>query len=141
MRCFLSSLTAASLLLLPACRVQSSHPESEMAPVPPEPAARDAAAEEVEQSESAARELASTPQFTLDPAPAPPINAEPVPAPELEADNASAEEVFQSVARVLRGAIAGGSDEGSNESVFGSVGRALSKGFQEAAGGESAADE
>ncbi|MDA1054242.1 MAG: hypothetical protein O3C40_27665 [Planctomycetota bacterium] len=140
MRCFLLSLSAISLLLLPACGFRSSTPDAEVSPVNPTPvpdAPPVAAADEVlEQVEPAAVSSPAEPEFTLDPAPAPPTESSP--------ERASAEEVLQSVARVLRGAVEGESDEsdaGSQGSVFGAIGRALSKGFQEAAADESVQEE
>ena len=70
-----------------------------------------------------------------EPAPAPPVGAEatdnPEPPPE---ESASPAEVMDSVGRVLRRTIGADEDEAESKgSIFRSIGRALTKGAQEAA--------
>lgn len=148
MRIFLYSLAAISLLLLPACNFRSSTSEAEVSPVAPTPIPDSppvvAADQAVEQAEPAPVSPPAEPDFTLDPAPAPPTKFSSLPPEESSAEPSSVEDVFKSVARVLQGAVEGTNDEtdaSSQGSVFGSIGRALSKGFQEAVAGENATDE
>jgi len=147
MRFFPLNLSAISLLLLPACSFQSSTPEAEVSSVAPTPIPDSppvaAADREIERVEPAVGSSPSEPEFRLDPAPAPPAQSSSSPAEESSAKTSSAEDAFKSVARVLQGAVEGADDEagkGSTGSVFGSIGRALSKGFREAAAGENATD-
>lgn len=143
MRSFSLGFVALILLVVPACNFRSSNAEVEVAPAAPAPipdanvgAVTSNAIEEVE---PIVEEPTAEPQFAHDPAPAPPTDSwstanEPVPA-----NSSSAQDVLNSVARVLKGAVEGGDteDEGqSTGSIFGSIGRALSKGFQEAAAEE-----
>lgn len=156
MRSFCLSLVAIGILLLPACSFQASDSNASVPPVepkpiddstPPERASETAQHEIVEDLQPA--DVASTAEsrFTLDPAPAPPEDSASSSNRELADPKASAGEAFQSVARVLRGAIVGGTEDSETESrssLFGSVGRALSKGLQEAVAGadqEDAGDE
>ncbi|MEX0819242.1 MAG: hypothetical protein WD070_06605 [Pirellulaceae bacterium] len=150
MRSFMFSFAAVSLLFLPACNIQSSTPEAEIAPVDATPipgSAPTPVTDEVATSdEPAADDPMAEPKLTLDPAPTPPpTDSEPALQEEsLSTERSSAEDTFQSVARVLRNAVAGETDEAeahSNGSVYGSIGRALSKGFQEAAARENTSDE
>lgn len=147
MRSLMLSFTAVSLLFLPACNFQSSTSEAEIAPADATPIPDSTpipATDEVATSdEPEDADPMAEPKLTLDPAPAPPpSDSEPAIQEDSPAtERSSAEDVFQSVARVLRSAVAGDTDEAeadSNGSVYGSVGRALSKGFQEAAARENA---
>jgi hypothetical protein len=72
------------------------------------------------------------------PAPALPVVAEATDNPEaLPADSTSAAEVMDSVGRVLRRTIGADEDEAESKgSIFRSIGRALTKGAQEAASAE-----
>lgn len=83
------------------------------------------------------------PQFVNDPAPAPPTESWSEFDDSLPRESSSAEAVLKSVARVLKGAVDGEdtSERESNGSVLGSIGRALSKGFQEAADSEHTSEE
>ena len=148
MRLFLFTLPATSLLLLPACTFQTSTSEAEVSPAAPIPisdAPPVAAAEEtIEQVTPEPVSPPPEPKLTLDPAPAPPSESSSFAPQESSPAPSSAEDVLNSVARVLQGAVEGSNDEtgGSSQgSVFGSIGRALSKGFQEAAAGENTEDE
>ena len=143
MRFFLLSLSAISLLLLPACNFRSSTSEAEVSPLAPTPIPDSppvgSADQEIERVEPAAASSPSEPELSLDPAPAPPSESSSSPPLESSAKTSSAEDAFKSVARVLQGAVEGADDEtdpGSKGSVFGSIGRALSKGFQEAVASE-----
>ena len=147
MRLCLFTLSVISLLLLPACTFRSSTSEAEVSPVAPTPIPDSppvAAAEQaLEQTSPAPVSPPAEPEFTLDPAPAPPTESSSFPPQESSAEPSSVEDVLNSVARVLQGAVEGSEDDTgarSQGSVFGSIGRALSKGFQEAAAGENAAD-
>lgn len=78
----------------------------------------------------------------VEPAPAPPTEAEAT-ADSSEApaeESASAAELMDSVGRVLRRTIGAGEDEAESKgSIFRSIGRALTKGAQEAASAEAEA--
>ena len=139
MRSIHLSLVAFILLVVPACNFRSSNAENEVPPVAPTPIPESNAgtihSAKIKELEPIIAEPTPAPQFGLDPAPAPPTESfsaaeEPVPT-----DSTSAEDVLRSVARVLKGAVEGdNAEEGeSTGSIFGSIGRALSKGFQEAA--------
>ncbi len=148
MRCFLLSLSGVCLLLLPACNFRSSTSEVEVVPVAPAPISDSPPAavteDVIERVEPAAVSPPAAPEFSLDPAPAPPSESSTSSSEEAPTASTSAEDVFNSVARVLQGAVEGehdGADADSNGAIFGSISRALSKGFQEAAAGESAQEE
>ena len=144
MRSLLFSLSAISLLLVPACNFRSSTSETEVAPVAPAPipdpppVAPDSASAQLEPAPVSPPANA----LTLDPAPVPPAESSSLPPEAPSTPPSSAEDVLNSVVRVLQGALEGADDETGEQSegsVFGSIGRALSKGFQEAAANEEAA--
>jgi hypothetical protein len=149
MRFFLFTISAISLLLLPACNFRSSTSEAEVAPVAPTPVPDSppvaAADETMEQATPTPVSPSVDPELTFDPAPAPPSESSSFPPQETPSESStSAEDVLNSVARVLQGAVEGSEDETgarSQGSVFGSIGRALSKGFQEATADANATDE
>lgn len=147
MRAFLLTLSAIGLLLVPACNFRTDTSEAEVVPAattpipnsPPVTETREVA----EPLEPAADSSPSGQAFAYDPAPAPPAESTSFAPEEPTAKPSSAEDVLQSVARVLQGAAAGSDDETGTDakgSVFGSIGRALSKGFQEAVAGDHASE-
>ncbi|MBC8354172.1 MAG: hypothetical protein H8E66_19440 [Planctomycetes bacterium] len=148
MRSLILSLSAISLLLLTACNVRSTTSEAETAPATPTPIP-DSTPPVIEQEvignlEPQIVESRPQPELPQDPAPAPPVEFSSEGPSEPVANSSSAEDTLRSVARVLRGAVEGETDEAdanSGGSVFGPIGRALSKGFQEAATAENDTEE
>ena len=144
MRRFFFSLLVVSLIA--GCRAKSNDAGGEAAlpdPVPIQDSTRIDNPPPVPQPYQPLERPAQSPiissipdDSTDDPAPMPPLDDS---IGNSEQDQRSAKDAFDSVTRVLQGAIAGQDDETgepAKKSVFGSVGRALMKGFQEAATAE-----
>lgn len=148
MRSFIPGFAAVTLLLVPACNFQVSDRDAKVAPSSPTPIIESNPIAAAEERDSIVDEPVPAPTFALDPAPAPPIESAPLESGSSEEASSgtasSAEDVFKSIARVLKGSAAGENGEAEAEStgsIFGSIGRALSKGFQEATASENAAEE
>ncbi|HUG67698.1 MAG TPA: hypothetical protein VMM76_08095 [Pirellulaceae bacterium] len=143
MRSFIPGFAAVTLLLVPACNFQVSDTDAKVAPSSPTPIIESNPIAAAEERDSVVDEPAPAPTFALDPAPAPPTES----WSSEEASSAtasSAEDVFKSIARVLKGSAEGENGEAEAEStgsIFGSIGRALSKGFQEATASENASED
>ena len=139
MRVCLLCVAVGWSLLLPACSFRSNRSEANSPPADPTPirdsSADDAADEVVELVAPEVVNAPVEPEYNQDPAPAPPTEFNPVAPAESPPELSSAEDILKSVGRVLQGAVEGradGEEQSSGRSVFGSIGRALSKGFQEA---------
>ncbi len=142
-RCFFSLLVVS---LIAGCRVKSNDAASEAASPDPIPIQDNERIDDPPPAPESYQPLERPAQLPIISSIPDDSNEDPAPMPPLdgtqgndEQDQRSAKAAFDSVARVLQGAIAGQDEETgepAKKSVFGSVGRALMKGFQEAATSE-----